>query len=207
MRKMVSLILSIAILLLALPYLSMGASAFMAKWAYDWGMPVPVVKIILIVAMALILFAVFSIVKKAVVLLVIGVIVMVGLNALGVYNMKTDPKDIVAQVSQVAKDNSETIVTASQDLFYQATAYVQAVNPVQTVMDFASGDDSYWYVTKKDEELDMAKEVFEGYEIKETKEAGEFKAYHLVKVSAKSDKNRQEVAEEKDGEGETKDEN
>ena len=153
----------------------------MAKWAYDWGMPVPLVKLILIVATALILLMLFKLVKKAAVIIIIAVLVMVGLNALGLYNMRTDPKDLVAQVSKVAADNSETIVTATKDLFYQASAYVTAVNPVQTVVDFASGEDSYWYMAPKNDDVDFSQEVFQDYEISEAKEVGEFKAYHLVK--------------------------
>lgn len=167
---------------LALPYLSSGTSAFMAKWAYDWGLPVPVIKITLIAIAAIILLALFRIIRKAVVILIIGLVIMVGLNALGLYNMRTDPKDLVAQISKVAADNSETIVTATKDLFYQTSAYVTAVNPVQTMMDFASGDDSYWYMAGKDETVDFTQEIFQGYEVKETKEVKEFKAYHLVKV-------------------------
>ncbi len=153
----------------------------MARWAYDWGLPVPVVKLILIVVGALILLVVFKIIKKVVVVLAIAVLVMVGLNALGLYNMRTDPKDIVAQISKVAQENSETIVTSTKDLFYQASVYVAEVNPVQAVMDFASGDDSYWYMAGKDEKVDFSQEVFSGYKIVEEKEVGEFRAYHLVR--------------------------
>ena len=181
MKKIVSIILTVAILLLALPYLSTGTSVFMAKWAYDWGLPVPVVKLILLAGAALIMFAIFRLVKKAAVVLVIAVIVMIGLNALGLYNMRTDPKDLVGQISKIAAENSETIVTASKDLFYQAVAYTDAVNPVQAVVDFASGEDSFWYMAKKDETVDFSQEVFSGYVVLEEKEVGEFKAYHLVK--------------------------
>ena len=187
MKKFLPFVLSIVIVLLALPYLSTGTSAFMAKWAYDWGLPVPVVKLILILVAALILLALFKLIKKAVVVLVIAVLVMVGLNALGLYNMRTDPKDLVAQISKAAADNSETIVTSTKDLFYQASAYVTEVNPVQALVDFASGEDSYWYMAKKDEDVDFSQEVFEGYEIAEEKEVGEFKAYRLVKKQDKSD--------------------
>ena len=118
-------------------------------------------------------------------ILAIAVLVMIGLNALGLYNMRTDPKDIVAQISKVAADNSETIVTATKDLFYQASAYVSEVNPVQALADFASGEDSYWYMAGKDDEVDFSQEIFQGYEIAETKEVKEFKAYHLVKKREK----------------------
>ena len=185
MKKLLPFIISLALVIFSLPYLSTGTSAFMAKWAYDWGMPVPVVKLILIVVAALILLALFKLVKKVVVIIVIAVLVMVGLNALGLYNMRTDPKDLVAQVSKVAADNSETIVTATKDLFYQASAYVTEVNPVQTVVDFASGEDSYWYMAGKNDEVDFSQEVFKGYEVGEVKEVGEFKAYHLVKKTEK----------------------
>ncbi len=181
MKRILHFVLVAAIILLALPYLSSGTSVFMARWAYDWGLPVPVVKIILLAAAAGILLIIFSIVKKAVVVLVVAVLVLVGLNALGLYSMKTDPKDIMTQISSVAENNSETIVTASKDLFYQAVAYATAVNPVQSVMDFANGGDSFWYMAKKDEEIDFSQEVFAGYSIEEVKEVGEFKAYHLVK--------------------------
>ena len=181
MKKFLPFIISLALVILSLPYLSTGTSAFMAKWAYDWGLPVPAVKLILIVVAALILLALFKLVKKAVVIIIVAVLVMVGLNALGLYNMRTDPKDLVAQVSKVAKDNSETIVTATKDLFYQTSAYVSAVNPVQTVVDFASGDDSYWYMASKNDEVDFSQEVFKDYKVSEEKEVGEFKAYHLVK--------------------------
>lgn len=181
MKKILYFVLVGAIILLALPYLSSGTSVFMAKWAYDWGLPVPVVKLILLAGAALILLAIFRLVKKAVVLLIVAVLVMVGLNALGLYNMRTDPKDMVAQISQTAEDNSETIVTASKDLFYQAVAYATAVNPVQSVMDFASGEDSFWYMAPKDEKVDFSQEVFQGYVVAETKEVGNFKAYHLKK--------------------------
>ena len=180
MKKFLPFIISLALVIFSLPYLSTGTSAFMAKWAYDWGMPVPLVKLILIVATALILLMLFKLVKKAAVIIIIAVLVMVGLNALGLYNMRTDPKDLVAQVSKVAADNSETIVTATKDLFYQASAYVTAVNPVQTVVDFASGEDSYWYMAPKNDDVDFSQEVFQDYEISEAKEVGEFKAYHLV---------------------------
>ena len=182
MKKLLNFILVAAILLLALPYLSTGTSVFMAKWAYDWGLPVPVVKLILLATAALILLALFRVVKKAVVLLVVAVLVMIGLNALGLYNMRTDPKDMVTQISSVAENNSETIVTATKDLFYQAVAYTTAVNPVQSVVDFASGEDSYWYLAKTSDTVDFSQEIFAGYVVKETKEVGEFKAYHLVKM-------------------------
>ena len=182
MKKLVSICLSIAVVLLAFPYLSSGTSVFMAKWAYDWNLPVPAVKLILLGVTALILLLIFSFVKKAVVLLIVAVLVMVGLNALGLYNMRTDPKDLIAQISSVASDNSETIVTASKDLFYQATAYATTVNPVQTAVDYVSGDDSFWYMLKKDEEINLSSEIFNGYSIKEIKEVGEFKAYHLSKT-------------------------
>ncbi len=188
MKKFLPFILSIVIVLLALPYLSTGTSAFMAKWAYDWGLPVPVVKLILILVAALILLALFKLIKKAVVVLVVAVLVMIGLNALGLYNMRTDPKDLVAQISKAAADNSETIVTSTKDLFYQASAYVAEVNPVQSIIDFASGEDSYWYMAKKDEEVDFSQEVFDGYKIDEEKEVGEFKAYHLVRKQKEADK-------------------
>lgn len=181
MKKIISLIMSIAIVGLALPYLSSGTSAFMAKWAYDWGLPVPVIKIALIVVAAILLLVLFKVVKKAVVILAVGLLVMIGLNALGLYNMKTDPKDLVGQIAKVAADNSETIVTATKDLFYQTSAYVTAVNPVQAMTDFASGEDSYWYMASKDEEVDFSQEIFQGYEVSETKEVENFKAYHLVK--------------------------
>ena len=185
MKKIFMLILSIVIVALALPYLSSGTSAFMAKWAYDWGMPVPMIKIALIVIAAIILLIIFKLVRKATVVLIIALLVMIGLNALGLYNMKTDPKDLVGQISKIAADNSETIVTATRDLFYQTSAYVSAVNPVQTITDFVSGEDSYWYMAKKDETVDFSQEVFQGYEIMETKDAGEFRAYHLVKRTEK----------------------
>ena len=155
----------------------------MARWAYDWGLPVPVVKLILLAAAAGILLILFSFVKKAFVLLVVAILVMVGLNALGLYEMKTDPKDIISQVTSVAEENSETIVTATKDMFYQAVAYASAVNPVQSVVDFANGEDSFWYVASKNDEVDFSQEIFHGYTVKssDTKEVGEFKAYHLVK--------------------------
>ena len=183
MKRILSIILGIAIVLLALPYLSSGTSVFMAKWAYDWGLPVPVVKLILLAVATVILLLIFGLVKKAVVVLIVAVLVLVGLNALGLYNLRTDPKDMVAQISSTASENSETIVTTTKDLFYQATAYASAVNPVQTVMDFTSGEDSFWYMAKKDEEVDLSGEIFTGYEVTETKEVGEFKAYHLLKSS------------------------
>ncbi|MBR3319740.1 hypothetical protein IKG20_00295, partial [Candidatus Saccharibacteria bacterium] len=93
--------------------------------------------------------------------------------------------DLVGQIAKTAADNSETIVTATKDLFYQASAYVTAVNPVQAVTDFASGEDSYWYMAGKDEEVDFSQEIFQGYEVIETKEVGEFKAYHLGKKTEK----------------------
>ena len=76
MKKLLSLVLGIAIVLLALPYLSSGTSVFMAKWAYDWGLPVPVVKLILLAVAAVILLLIFGLVKKAVVVLVIAVLVL-----------------------------------------------------------------------------------------------------------------------------------
>lgn len=182
MKKILNFVLVGAAILLALPYLSTGTSVFMAKWAYDWGLPVPVVKLILLAAAALILMVVFHIVKKAVVLTVVAVLVMIGLNALGLYNMRTDPKDIVTQVSNVAEENSESIVTATKDLFYQAVAYTAAVKPVETVMELANGGDSYWYLAAKNDKVDFSQEIFQGYTVRETKEVGEFKAYHLVKV-------------------------
>ena len=136
---------------------------------------------LLIVVAAILLLVLFKFVKKVVVVLAVAVLVMVGLNALGLYNMRTDPKDIVAQVSKVAAENSETIVTATEDLFYQASVYVSEVNPVQSMADFVSGEDSYWYMAGKDEQVDFSQEVFQGYDIDETKEVGNFKAYHLVK--------------------------
>lgn len=182
MKKILVFILSVVVVGLALPYLSSGTSAFMAKWAYNWGLPVPVIKIALIALTAIILLVLFKILRKAVVVLIIGLVVMVGLNALGLYNMKTDPKDLVGQISKVAADNSETIVTATEDLFYQTSAYVAAVNPVQAMVDFVSGEDSFWYMAGKNENVDFSQEIFNGYEVKEAKEVKEFKAYHLVKV-------------------------
>ena len=182
MKKLLNWILVGVVILLALPYLSTGTSVFMAKWAYDWGMPVPAVKLILLAVAALILLVIFKIVKKAAVLTIVAVLVMVGLNALGLYNMRTDPKDIVTQVSNVAEENSETIVTATKGLFYQAVAYATAVNPVQSAVDFANGGDSFWYLAEATDKVDFSQEVFNGYKISETKEVGNFKAYHLVKI-------------------------
>ncbi len=185
MKKLLNFILTGAVVLLALPYLSTGTSVFMAKWAYDWGLPIPVVKLILLAGAALILLAIFRLVKKAAVILIIAVLVMIGLNALGLYNMRTDPKDLVTQVSDVAEKNSESIVTATKDLFYQAVAYTTAVNPVESVMDLANGGDSFWYLAKKDDKLNLSDEIFQGYHLEEEKEAGEFKAYHFVRAENK----------------------
>jgi len=185
MKKILPFIISLGVVFLSLPYLSTGTSAFMAKWAYDWGMPVPLIKLALIVIAAIIVLALFKLIKKAAVVLVIAVLVMIGLNALGLYNMRTDPKDLVSQVSKLAADNSETIVTATKDLFYQASAYVTAVNPVQTMTDYSKGEDSYWYMAKRDEEVDFDQEIFDGYSVDEVKEVGEFRAYHLVKKTEK----------------------
>ena len=181
MKKFLNFVLVGAIILLALPYLSTGTSVFMAKWAYDWGLPVPAVKLILLAGAAMILLVIFKIVKKAVVLTVVAILIMIGLNALGLYNMKTDPKDIVTQVTVVAEENSETIVTATRDLFYQAVAYTTAVNPVETVMDFANGGNSFWYLATSSDKVDLSQEIFQGYRVAEIKEVGNFKAYHLVK--------------------------
>ena len=181
MKKMLSVILAVALVLLALPYLSMGTSAFMAKWAYDWGLPTPIVKLILLGVAIAILLIIFGLIKKAVVGLAIAVLIMIGLNALGLYNMRTDPKDILTQISAAASDNSETIVTASKDLFYQSVAYANAVNPIQSAMDYANGEDSFWYMLKSDEEIDLSQEIFIGYSIEETKEVGEYKAYHFIR--------------------------
>ena len=183
MKRLFPTLLALAVILFALPYLSSGVSVFMGKWAYDWGIPVPALKLILLAVSAVLLVLVFNLIKKAVIITIIAALVLVGLNALGLYNMKTDPKELIGQISNVASSNSETIVTATKDLFYQATAYATAVNPVQTVMDFASGDDSFWYLMKKDETLDLSQEIFNGYKIDDTKEVGEFKAYRLVKTS------------------------
>ena len=181
MKRIFSIVLSLAILVLILPYLSSGTSVFMAKWAYDWNLPVPAIKLGLLGAAALVSLLIFSIIKKAFVLLVVGALVLVGLNALGLYNLRTDPKDILAQISSVASDNSETIVTSSKDLFYQATAYLNEVNPVEAVSDFVSGDDSFWYLAGKEEAVDFSGEIFSSYSVEDTKEVGEFKAYHLKK--------------------------
>lgn len=155
----------------------------MGKWAYDWGIPVPALKLILLVVAAIILVLIFNLIKKAIVITVIAALVLIGLNALGLYNIKTDPKELIGQISNVASDNSETIVAATKDLFYQAAAYTTAVNPVQTVMDFASGSDSFWYMASKDEEVDFSQEIFQGYLPDDKKEVGEFKAYHMIKIT------------------------
>ena len=130
MKKLFPFLISLGVVFLSLPYLSTGTSAFMAKWAYDWGMPVPLIKLALIVIAAIIVLALFRLIKKAAVVLVIAILVMIGLNTLGLYHMQTDPKDLVSQVANLAAENSETIVTSTKDLFYQASAYVTAVKPI-----------------------------------------------------------------------------
>ena len=154
----------------------------MGKWAYDWGIPVPALKLILLLIATIILVFIFNLIKKVIIITVIAALVLIGLNALGLYNLKTDPKELIGQISSVASDNSETIVTATKDLFYQATAYATAVNPVQTVMDFASGEETFWYLMKKSEDIDLSQPIFDGYKITEVKEVGNFKAYHLLKT-------------------------
>ena len=64
MKKLFPTLLALAVVALALPYLSAGVSVFMAKWAFDWGLPVPVLKLILLALAALILVAVFNLIKK-----------------------------------------------------------------------------------------------------------------------------------------------
>ena len=181
MRKLFPTLLALAVVFLALPYLSSGVSVFMGKWAYDWGLPVPVIKLILLAAAAVVLILIFNLVKKAVVITIIAVIVLIGLNALGLYNMKTDPKSLISEISTTASNNSETIVTATKDLFYQSVSYATTVNPVQSVVDFASGEDSFWYMAGKDETVDFSDKIFEGYTVIDAKEVGNFKAYHLKK--------------------------
>ncbi|MBQ6130497.1 hypothetical protein IJI72_02300 [Candidatus Saccharibacteria bacterium] len=181
MKRLFPTILALGVVLFALPYLSSGVSVFMGKWAYDWGLPVPALKLILLAVSAVILALIFNLIKKAVIITVIAALVLVGLNALGLYNMKTDPKELIGQISTLASDNSETIVTATKDLFYQATAYATAVNPVQTVMDFASGEEAFWYLTKKSESLDLSLDIFKGYRVADEKTVGEFTAYRLIK--------------------------
>ena len=143
----------------------------------------PAIKLGLLVVAAVILVLVFNLVKKAVVITVIAALVLIGLNALGLYNMKTDPKDLIGQISSVASDNSETIVTATNDLFYQSVSYATAVNPIESALEFANGADSFWYMAEKDAEVDFTQDIFKGYYLDEEKEVGEFKAYRLVKAS------------------------
>lgn len=153
----------------------------MAKWAYDWGVPVPVLKLILLAVAAIVLVAVFNLVKKAVVITVIAALVLIGLNALGIYQMKTDPKELVGQVSELAEEKSDTIIAGTMDLFYQSQAYVKAVEPVETLKTTVAGENAFWYLLPKDTEIDLSQEIFKGYKINDTREAGEFKAYYLKK--------------------------
>ena len=183
MKKLFPTLLAAAVVILALPYLSMGVSVFMAKWAYDWGLPVPVLKLILLAIAILILIALFNLIKKVVVITIIAALVLIGLNALGIYNMKTDPKDIIAQVSAATSEQSDTLIAATSDLWYQAKAYTAAVEPVETLKNLATERNSFWYLSHKNEQLDLSQSIFDGYKVTEIKEAGEFKAYHFVQRS------------------------
>lgn len=188
MRKLISLGLAGIVVFLSIPYISGGVSVFIGKWAYDWGVPVYALKFILVAIAAVLVILAVSLLKK--IGIIIAVIFMVLLfffpTVLDQLNITSNPGEIITSIKEAAEENRETIVTATQDLFYQSVAYATEVNPVKAFSEYASGEESFWYLEKGEVEVDFSQEIFKGYKVTETKEVGEFKAYRLEKTSLKS---------------------
>ncbi|MBQ6147507.1 hypothetical protein IJI70_01530 [Candidatus Saccharibacteria bacterium] len=186
-RKLLSLGLAGLVVFLSIPYISGGVSVFIGKWAYDWGVPVYTLKLILVLIAAILVILAVSFLKKiGLILAVVFVVCLVFFpTVLDKLNITSNPGELITEIKETAEKNRETIVTASMDLFYQSVAYSTAVNPVQVVSDYAKGEESFWYLAKKEEEVNFSEEIFRGYQVSETKEVGEFRAYRLEKESKK----------------------
>ena len=182
-RKLLSLGLVGMAVFLAIPYISGGVSVFIGKWAYDWGIPVSMLKIVLVTLVAVLVVILANVVKKiGIILLVLFTVCLVFFPmVLEKLNITSDPKALITEIKDVAVKNRETIVTASKDLFYQSVSYATEVNPVQVFSDYTKGEESFWYLIEKDEEVDFSQEIFKGYKMAEEKEVGEFKAYRMEK--------------------------
>ena len=183
LRKMLSLGLAGVVVFLSIPYISGGVSVFIGKWAYDWGVPVYVLKIILVAIAAVLVVLVANLLKKIGIILAIVFLVLLVFfpTVLDQLNITSDPEAVITSITETAKENRETIVTATKDLFYQSVAYATEVNPVQAFSDYAKGEESFWYLAGREEKVDFSQEIFKGYRLTETKEIGEFKAYRMEK--------------------------
>ena len=182
-RKLLSLGLAGIVVFLSIPYISGGVSVFIGKWAYDWGVPVYVLKIILVAIAAVLVVLVVNLLKKIGIILAVAFLVLLVFfpTVLDQLNITSDPEAVITSITETAKENRETIVTATKDLFYQSVAYTTEVNPIKAFSEYASGEESFWYLAKKEETVDFSQEIFKGYRVTETKEIGEFKAYRLEK--------------------------
>jgi len=183
LRKMLSLGLAGVVVFLSIPYISGGVSVFIGKWAYDWGVPVYVLKIILVAIAAVLVVLVVNLLKKIGIILAVAFLVLLVFfpTVLDQLNITSDPEAVITSITETAKENRETIVTATKDLFYQSVAYATEVNPVQAFSDYAKGEESFWYLAGREEKVDFSQEIFKGYWLTETKEIGEFKAYRMEK--------------------------
>ena len=186
-RKLISLGLAGIVVFLSIPYISGGVSVFIGKWAYDWGIPVSVLKIVLVVLAAVLVVILANTLKKiGLVLAIVFTILLIFFPAvLDRLNITSDPKDLISQIRETAEKNRETIVTATTDLFYQSVSYTTEVNPVQVFSDYSKGEDSFWYLVRDGEEGPDMK-IFVDYEIIDSKEVGGFKAYRLEKIEKTS---------------------
>ncbi len=189
MRKLISLGLAGIVVFLSIPYISGGVSVFIGKWAYDWGIPVSILKIVLVTLAAILVVILANTLKKiGIVLAVIFTVCLIFFPVvLDKLNITSDPKALITEIKEVAEKNRETIVTATTDLFYQSVNYATEVNPVQVFSDYAKGEESFWYLSSEGEEVDFSGEVFSGYKVTEEKEVGNFKAYRLEKENKKAE--------------------
>ncbi len=181
-RKLISLGLAGIVVFLSIPYISGGVSVFIGKWAYDWGIPVSIIKIVLVTLAAVLVVILANTLKKIglVLAIVFAILLIFFPVVLDKLNITSDPKDLIAQIRDTAEKNRETIVTATTDLFYQSVSYATEVNPVQVFSDYSKGEESFWYLAREGEDGPDMK-TFSEYKITETKEVGGFKAYRLEK--------------------------
>ena len=118
-RKLLSLGLAGLVVFLSIPYISGGVSVFIGKWAYDWGVPVYTLKLILVLIAAILVILAVSFLKKiGLILAVVFVVCLVFFpTVLDKLNITSNPGELITEIKETAENNRETIVAASMDLF------------------------------------------------------------------------------------------
>ena len=182
MKKLFTFVLpglvGLAVIFLSLPYISGGVSTFMGKWAYDWGVPAPLLKFILVCIVAIVVVLVMRFLKKLGVLLVVAILILALISPVVFSKIIPNTSDIMNYIHG-ASSQIEPVIAATKDLFYQSVSYATAVNPIETIENLAKGEETFWYLSEG--EVTDTTKLFPGYKVAEKKEVEKFVAYKMVK--------------------------